>query len=334
MLAALPLVSVVVPTHNGLKRLPVLLEALRRQTLPQSSFELIIVDDGSTDGTADWLGVRSGARVIRAPGNIGQGAADNLGVRAASAPIVAMTDDDTVPAEDWLEAGLSYFRTGSVSFAGGRITLVVGSRPSATALLDYGMGYLDQEKQIAGGFAATANFWARRDDFLALGGFNEALQAQCHDVEFGYRLRSAGFTIHFASDAAVAHPARHEVREFARKQFRIGASAAELRRYGVPPFSTDRPMWAELSYYRPWLSIWGMARIRALGIPLSPTRVASMWCAQYFALQLPMALGSLLSAVKSSRLMRAIMRDPPEGRADSPSHRTLDRPARERDQLQ
>src|ERR1017187_6769185 len=104
-----PLVSVVVPTRNGRTRLPTLLRALHEQTISRDAFEVIVVDDASTDGTGDWLEQQEDGRVIRPGRPLGQGGATNHGVANARAPLVALTDDDTIPASNWLEQGLGMF---------------------------------------------------------------------------------------------------------------------------------------------------------------------------------------------------------------------------------
>jgi glycosyltransferase involved in cell wall biosynthesis len=105
-------VSVVVGTYERATRLERLLAALRAQTLVTSSFEVIVVDDGSSDRTADVLARESergelALRVIRHERNAGRASARDDGWRAARAPIVAFVDDDCVPAPEWLESGIA-----------------------------------------------------------------------------------------------------------------------------------------------------------------------------------------------------------------------------------
>src|SRR6516165_2497938 len=106
-----PDVSVVAPARNSEKYFPDLFRALEGQTLDPERFEVIIVDDGSTDRTAElgaeWASRDTGRRrLLRAQGG-GPGHARNVGVRAARGEWIAFTDSDTTPDPDWLEAGLA-----------------------------------------------------------------------------------------------------------------------------------------------------------------------------------------------------------------------------------
>ena len=97
-----PRATVVVATHNRAYRLSLLLHALRAQTLPRQEFEVVVVDDGSTDSTPLLLAdaERSGdldLRVLRREPAAGPATARNMGWRIARAPIIAFTDDDCRP---------------------------------------------------------------------------------------------------------------------------------------------------------------------------------------------------------------------------------------------
>src|SRR3954451_19061576 len=104
-------ISVVVATHNRATRLRALLDALASQTLPAEKFEVVVVDDGSRDDTPAVL-ARAAAAIDGGPRTVvltqpvagGPAAARNRGWRAASAPLVAFTDDDCRPTATWLEA--------------------------------------------------------------------------------------------------------------------------------------------------------------------------------------------------------------------------------------
>jgi glycosyltransferase involved in cell wall biosynthesis len=108
----MPDVSVVVATRNRAGQVARLLESLRAQTLPADRFEVVIVDDGSSDETPELLErerARPGFAVvpIRQPRSVGPAAARNDGWRAARAAIIAFTDDDCIVTPDWLRVGLA-----------------------------------------------------------------------------------------------------------------------------------------------------------------------------------------------------------------------------------
>jgi GT2 family glycosyltransferase len=115
-----PRISVVIPTHNGGATLSGTLKALAAQTVPAAEREVIVVDDGSTDDTAA-IAEAGGARVIRLVPNHGVAIARNRGIAAARASVLAFTDDDCLPAPDWLERVLDAFADPAVDGIGGRV---------------------------------------------------------------------------------------------------------------------------------------------------------------------------------------------------------------------
>lgn len=118
---ALPDISVVVCCYNGVATLGACLDAINRQTFRDHA-ELIVVDDGSTDGTAE-LAARYGATVVRHDHNRGVSAAHNTGIRASRAPIIAFTDDDCIPAVDWLAELLVPYERPDVIGVGGTVSV-------------------------------------------------------------------------------------------------------------------------------------------------------------------------------------------------------------------
>ena len=114
-----PDLSIVICSHNGGQLLAGALASLAAQTFSPARYEVIVVDDGSTDDVA--RAARAGARVVRLAPSRGLAAARNAGVSAADGEIVAFTDDDCEVSPRWAEAPLVAFEAGDVLAVGGRV---------------------------------------------------------------------------------------------------------------------------------------------------------------------------------------------------------------------
>lgn len=100
-------VSVVIPLHNSRELVGICLRKLCEQTLPPTQFEVIVVDDNSTDGSPDAVqalseGFPFAFRLVRRTANEGPGAARNSGIEAVVSPLIALLDADTEPSPQWL----------------------------------------------------------------------------------------------------------------------------------------------------------------------------------------------------------------------------------------
>ena len=109
-----PSLSVLIPTYNRAATLRKVLDGLAEQTMPRGEFETVLVDDGSTDGTADTVrqfiaGSGMPLRYIRQT-NRGPAAARNAGLAASSGLLVVFLGDDTIPARDFLQQHADYHR--------------------------------------------------------------------------------------------------------------------------------------------------------------------------------------------------------------------------------
>jgi GT2 family glycosyltransferase len=172
-------VSVVVPTCGRAELLRRCVVALEAQSLPAASYEIIVVDDTLT---------RRGPAATR-----------NIGWRRASAPIVAFTDDDTVPDRDWLAHALAAFEPG-VDAVTGRMIMPLPATPT---------DYERNEQGLERAEFVTANCLVRKEVLERLGGFDESFRLPWReDSDLHFRLLEAGCRIVRASDAIVVHPVR------------------------------------------------------------------------------------------------------------------------------
>jgi len=199
-----PAVSVVVSTYQRSAKLGALVSALSDQTLPAEDFEVLIVDDGSTDGS--WEVLQELAvdtpfelRPIRLEVNGGPAGGRNAGWRAASAPIIAFTDDDCVPTVDWLSSGLRAMQVE------GRF--VVGRTTPNPAQAAHRGPFSRTMEVLDNTFMQTCNIFYFRRDLEEVGGFDaRSIRAKGgEDTDLGWRLCDLGREAVFDADVHVLH---------------------------------------------------------------------------------------------------------------------------------
>ncbi len=209
-----PVLSVVVATRNRARWLSGLLDALAAQTLGADRFEVVVVDDGSTDGTWDVLrhqvavgGLR--LRVLRLARSEGQGEARNAGVARTRTDILCFTDDDCVPDPGWLAA------LAGPLLAPGAPAVVVQGRTEGWAGDRDGAGPWGRTVWVTGPswLFETCNIAYRRADWVAAGGFPGRRHAEVtaggkavgEDALLGWRVTGAGVDLRFCPEAVVGH---------------------------------------------------------------------------------------------------------------------------------
>lgn len=210
MMLASPSISVVIPTCGRPALLRRCLGALIAQTLERDRFEIIVVDDGRSEATRQAVLELArrfpfpALRYMRPPcTSKGPAGARNVGWRAALAPIIAFTDDDTIPDPRWLEEGLlALADTASPNShaAWGHVAVPLPKIPT------------DNEKNtkgLEGAVFVTANAFVRRTALDVVGGFDERYKrAWREDTDLYFALLKEGFTVTAAPAAIVVHPAR------------------------------------------------------------------------------------------------------------------------------
>jgi O-antigen biosynthesis protein len=223
--------SVVVIVRNDV-RVVRCVEALRAQTLAADDWELIVVDNGSTDGTADSLR-RLGIVPLHEPRR-GMPYARNRGLAAARGEIVAFTDADCVPAKEWLSELLDAFAPG-IAAVGGRIVKTEPRSAFEVAVRELVPGEQRSVQYLPmfpAPYVVTANAAYRRELLLDLDGFDERFFSGA-DVDMSWRIARAGHRITTCSSAVVSHANRTSAAQHARQFFRYGLGHALLaKKYG------------------------------------------------------------------------------------------------------
>lgn len=208
MTTAAPFLSVIVPAYRCAGYLQQCLQGLQASDLPRDAWELIVVDDGSPDDTAD-VARTVADRVLRvADGPRGPAHARNMGARAAVGTVLVFIDADVVVAPHTLRGFAVHFR------AEPTLGAAFGAYDDAPS----DSGFFSQYRNLLHRYVHTLHpgdadtFWAgcgavRRDTFLAVGGFDAVSypRPQIEDIELGYRLREAGARILLDPDLQGKH---------------------------------------------------------------------------------------------------------------------------------
>lgn len=200
-------VSVVVPTFRRPALLERCLGALLEQNFAPAAYEIIVVDDAACKEThlqVEQCARRAATRgysvyYLSTAGARGPATARNLGWRAARGEIIAFTDDDCLPAPDWLSSGVAAF-TGDVMGVSGRIRVPLPFNPTD---YQYDTSHLEHSE------FATANCFYRREALLAVGGFDERFRAAWReDSDLFFRVLERQLRCLVCETAIVVHPVR------------------------------------------------------------------------------------------------------------------------------
>lgn len=217
--------SVVIPSYNRLEQLLDCLGALKCQTV--RDFEIVVVDDGSTDGTQEQLErlqlqcTQPQLRWFGSEGNQGANHARNWGVRESRAELVAFLDSDCIPEPRWLEVMSAAFTSPEIGAATGLV-----ESPAPTNI--YELAHRGTSRVQGSGEAGrivAGNMCVRRHLLLEFP-FEEDLKYGCDEEGLSLRLRRAGYRRLFAPGAVVVHMHRYDRAAFFRGAVVLGRAAA------------------------------------------------------------------------------------------------------------
>jgi glycosyltransferase involved in cell wall biosynthesis len=212
--------SIVIPTFNGASRIGNCLDSLVKQATGRN-IEILVVDDGSTDNTADVIRSYSSVRLI-AQANAGPASARNRGALEATGKILLFTDDDCVPMPDWLDAMLEAFQDPDVVGAKG----IYRTHQQSLAARFVQIEYEDKYRMMAGlpsiDFIDTYSAGFRRDRFLEMAGYDTSFPVACaEDIELSYRMSARGWKMKFVPAAIVYHTHPDTFLRYLKKKYKF-----------------------------------------------------------------------------------------------------------------
>lgn len=235
-----PFVSVVVPVYNEAHVLSNCLQGLFDQSYPSDAYEVIVVDNGSTDGTRQIID-RYPVRYAEETSTQSSYAARNEGIRVAQGEIIAFTDADCVPHPNWLVTGVKPFRDSSVGGVAGRI---VSGEPSNDVEAELRrQNWLAETATLEHSFlpyAQTANAFYRQSIFNRIGDFEETwVSGGDADLAWRMQLETPLALVH-EPGALVEHHHRSDLGGIFRQAIKWGHGSAQLeRKYGPKAVPSD-----------------------------------------------------------------------------------------------
>lgn len=280
--------SVVVATYNRAAAVERLLRQLATQTLPAATFEVVVVDDGSAEPAEPRLRalvLPYTLTVVTQP-NGGPAAARHHGALRARGEVLVIVDDDMLVEADFLEAHLAAHPPGSRNVVLGWIRQAPGiamplfERYQASLLDRQAANLRAGRATLCGSNLYTGNVSLRRDEYLAVGGFDPAFRLS-EDAELGLRLERAGCAFHFSERAASLHASDHaSLAGWVRRSIAYGA--ADSRMAEKHPDLPGADPWRFLFLVNPMSRPMLLASALAPGIGRALARVA-MAIARVFA---------------------------------------------------
>lgn len=224
-----PRVSVVVASYNGEATLRTCLQSLERLNYPD--YEVILVDDGSTDQTEAIAALFPGVRYFRHAQNAGLSVARNTGIAAASGELVAFTDSDCRADEDWLHYLVGDLLNSRLTGIGGHNFLPPDDSTTAGCVMVSPGGpahvmLTDRLAEHIPGCNMAFYKWALE----SLGGFDPIFRKAGDDVDICWRLQQRGYRIGFSPGGFVWHYRRNTVRAYLKQQAGYGDAESLLER--------------------------------------------------------------------------------------------------------
>jgi glycosyltransferase involved in cell wall biosynthesis len=225
-----PFVSVIVPVRNRMEKLRQCLDALGRQSYPKDRYEIIVVDNDSSQDLQAICAGCGGVVYVKEPG-IGSYAARNAGIRASKGDVIAFTDSDCIPSRGWLACGVRDLIALDCDIIGGRVEYFPSSNEKLNIFEifeEVRLSLARQEAFVKGNSAVTANVITHRASFERTGLYDSSLRS-LGDIVWANQAVKKGLKLKYSADAVVYHSRRNTRRDVVLKVKRAASGTQNLK---------------------------------------------------------------------------------------------------------
>lgn len=245
-------ISVIVPVYNDPKGLAVTLESLISQDYHDDLYEILVVDNKSTDNTIEvaekYKSKYTDRITILEEDNLQSSyAARNKGIKSAKGSVIAFIDADMTVAKNWLRLIANSLEKYQANYLACNVEIYMEEK-SIFGLYNKMTGFLIENCVYHDNFAPTCCLVVRKNLFKEIGFFDSRLISS-GDLEFGNRVHKSGYCLHYASRIVMKHPARSSLKSLLYKFFRIGKGYSQLSRFYPERYSKRNLL--DLRYFLP-----------------------------------------------------------------------------------
>lgn len=231
-----PSVTVIIPTKDRRDELLECIESIFSQDYPKHKVELIVIDDGSHDGTRDLVSMFP-CKLLSHVKSRGQSYCRNVGAEEAQGEILAFLDSDCVAESSWLKELVTYFQWEKIGAVGGYVDgyfndSALDRYEKVFSPLNMGMYIQCGTNNGSTFYTPTCNMLVRRKAFVEAGGIQESMHVG-EDVDFCWRIRKKGYYALYVPRGVVKHKHRNHTVKMLKRRADYGTSEATL--YGMHP---------------------------------------------------------------------------------------------------
>jgi mycofactocin system glycosyltransferase len=231
-----PSVTVIIPTKDRRDELLECIESIFSQDYPKHKVELIVIDDGSHDGTRDLVSMFP-CKLLSHVKSRGQSYCRNMGAEEAQGEILAFLDSDCVAESSWLKELVTYFQWEKIGAVGGYVDgyfndSALDRYEKVFSPLNMGMHIQCGTNNGSTFYTPTCNMLVRRKAFVEAGGIQESMHVG-EDVDFCWRIRKKGYYALYVPRGVVKHKHRNHTVKMLKRRADYGTSEATL--YGMHP---------------------------------------------------------------------------------------------------